>query len=77
MLNYILIVAQIIVLLVFGVLLWQVWYFFKRKDIPDDEPLGEERINYLTRRLRWIFVFVAAEVLLQLTSAILRFFEVI
>lgn len=77
MLNYILMAAQIIVLIALGILLWQVWHFFKRKDIPDDEPLGEERAKYLTRRLTVICICAAVEAALQIASAILRFLEVI
>lgn len=77
MLNYILIAAQILVLLVIGVLLWQIWRFLHSKDIPDDEPLGEERTKYLTRRLTVICICAAVEAALQIASAILRFVDAI
>ena len=72
-----LIVAQIAVLLVIGLLLWQIWRFLKRNDVPDDEPLGEERAKFMTLRLKWIAVCIGLEAVLQIASAILRFFEVI
>lgn len=72
-----LIAAQITVLLVIGVLLWQIWRFLKSTDIPDDEPLGEERAKFMTLRLKWIAVCIGLEAVLQIASAILRFFEVI
>ena len=72
-----LIVAQIAVLLVIGLLLWQIWRFLKRNDVPDDEPLGEERAKFITQRLKWIAVCIGLEAVLQIASAILRFFEVI
>ena len=75
--NYILIAAQIIVLIIIGVLLWQIWRFLHNKDIPDDEPLGKERTKYITRRLTWIAICAGLEAALQIASAILRFLEVI
>lgn len=77
MLNHILTAATIVVLIILSVLLWQVWYFFKRKDIPDDEPLGEERAGYIKRRLTWISICAGVEVVLQITAAVLRFVEAI
>lgn len=77
MFHYALIAVQIIVLLVLGVLLWQVWHFMRGKEIPDDEPLGEERAKYLKRRLTAIGICAAVEALLQLASSVLRFIEVI
>ncbi len=73
--QIILIAAQITVLLVIGVLLWQIWRKFK--SIPEDEVIGENRTKYMTRRLTWIAIcsgFVAA---LQIISAILRMVEII
>ena len=75
--NYILIAAQTIVLIIIGVLLWQIWRFLHNKDIPDDEPLGKERTKYITRRLTWIGICAGSEAALQIASAILRFMEVI
>ena len=72
-----LIVAQIAVLLVIGLLLWQIWRFLKRNDVPDDEPLGEERAKFITRRLKWIAVCIGLEAALQIASAILRMLEII
>ena len=77
MLNYILTAAQIVVLIILGVLLWQIWRFLHSKDIPDDEPLGEVRSKYITRRLTWIGICAGLEAALQIASAILRFVEAI
>ena len=73
----ILIAVQIVVLIILGVLLWQIWRFLHSKDIPDDEPLGKERAKYLTRRATWICICVGLEAALQIASAILRFLEAI
>ena len=73
--QIILIAAQIAVLLVIGVLLWQIWRFLKRSDIPDDEPLGEKLAKYLTRRLTWLCVCFGLGAALLIASAILRVLE--
>ena len=73
----ILIAVQIVVLIILGVLLWQIWHFLHSKDIPDDEPLGEERAKYITCRLTWIGICTAVEAVLQIVATILRFVEVI
>ena len=75
--QIILIAAQITVLLVIGVLLWQIWHFLKRSDLPDDEPLGEERAKYLTRRLTWLIVCFGLEAGLLIVSTILRILQII
>ena len=75
MYHTILIIAQIVVMIVLGVLLWQIWHLFHRKDIHENEPLGEERTNYITRRLTWIGICAGLEAALQIASAILRFIE--
>ena len=72
-----LIAAQITVLLVIGVLLWQIWRFLKSTDIPDDEPLGEERAKFMTLRLKWIAVCIGLEAALQVAAAVLRILEII
>jgi len=77
MYNDILLMVQIVVLIILGVLLWQIWRFLHNKDIPDDEPLGKERAKYITRRLTWIGICAGLEALLQIASAILRFIEAI
>ena len=69
-----LIVIQIIALIIIGVLLCQIWKFLNRKDIPDDEVLGEERAKYLTDRLnilRVCFIVEAAASILQLILRII------
>jgi hypothetical protein len=73
MLKYILIIAQIIVLIALGILLWQIWRKFK--SIPEDEVIGEERADYMRRRLTWVAICAIAEDVLQIASAILRFVE--
>ena len=70
-----LIAAQISVLLVIGILAWQIWRKFK--SIPDDEVIGEERAKYMTRRLKWIALCVGLEAVLSITSAVLRVLEII
>ena len=77
MLNYVLIAAQIVVFIILGVLLLQIWRFLHSKDIPDDEPLGKERAKYLSRRATWICICVGLEAVLQIAADILRFVEVI
>ena len=73
MLNYFLIAAQIIVFIIIGILLWQIWRKFK--SIPEDEIVGETRAKYMTRRLTWIAICAWLEAALQIASAILRFVE--
>ena len=73
--QIILIAAQITVLLVIGVLLWQIWRKFKL--IPEDEVMGVEQGEYMRHRLTWITVCAIVEVLLQIVSTILRMLEII
>ena len=75
MLNYFLIAAQIIVFIIIGFLVWQIWRRFK--SIPEDEIIGEARAKYMTRRLTWIGICTGLEAALQIASAILRFIEAI
>lgn len=75
MLNYILVAAQIIVLLFIGILVWQIWRKFK--SIPEDAVIGEDHTKYMTRRLTWIAICAGLEAALQITSAILRIWEII
>ena len=75
MLNYFLIAAQIIVFIIIGILLWQIWRKFK--SIPEDEIVGETRAKYMTRRLTWIAVCGILTAILQVTSIILRILEII
>ena len=70
--QILLIAAQIAVLLVIGLLLWQIWHFLKRGDISDEEPLGEERAKYFSRKLTWLIVCFGLEAGLQIISTILR-----
>ena len=70
-----LIAVQISVLLVIGVLLWQVWRKFK--SIPEDEIIGKERAKYMTRRLTWIGICSSVIAVLQIVSAILRAVNII
>ena len=73
--QYILRVAPLIPLLVIGVLIWQIYRKFK--SIPEDEIVGEERAKYMTQRLTWIAICAGLTVTLQITSIILRIFEII
>ena len=73
MLNYFLIAAQIIVFIIIGIFVWQIW--LKLKSIPEDEIVGETRAKYMTRRLTWIAICAGLEAALQIASAILRFVE--
>ena len=70
--NYAPLHAQIIVLIVAGILLWQILHCVKRKDIPQEEPLGEQRAKYLTQRLTGLSVCAVTEAALMLTQIILR-----
>ena len=73
MLNYFLIASQIIVFILIGILVWQIWR--KLKSIPEDEIVGETRAKYMTLRLTWIAICAGLEAALQIASAILRFVE--
>ena len=73
--QLILIATQIAVLLVIGVLLWQIWRKFK--SIPEDEIIGEERAKYMTLRLTLITVCSAVEIVLFIASAVLRALKII
>ena len=73
MLNYFLIASQIIVFILIGILVWQIWR--KLKSIPEDEIVGETRAKYMTLRLIWIAICAGLEAALQIASAILRFVE--
>jgi membrane protein implicated in regulation of membrane protease activity len=73
--HYLLLTTQIIVLIIAGILLWQIWHFLKRKDIPQEEPLGKQRAKYLTRRLTALSVCAVIEAALAITQAVLRFIE--
>ncbi len=75
MLKLALLAVQIAVLIVIGVLLWQIWHFLHRKDIPEDEPLGENRAKYLSHRLTAIGIGSAVEAVLCIAQAVLRFTE--
>ena len=73
--HYLLLTTQIIVLIIAGILLWQIWHFLNRKDIPQEEPLGKQRAKYLTRRLTALSVCAVIEAALAITQAVLRFIE--
>ena len=73
--HYVLLAAQVIALGIAITIIGQIWYFLKRKDIPEDEPLGEERANYLTRRLTALSVCAIIEASLMIAQAVLRFVE--
>lgn len=70
-----LIAAQISVLLVIGILAWQIWRKFQT--IPEDEIVGEERAKFMTWRLKWIAVCIGLEAALQVAAAVLRILEII
>ncbi|MBE6977450.1 MAG: hypothetical protein E7438_02245 [Ruminococcaceae bacterium] len=70
-----LIAAQITVLLVIGLLLWQIWRKFK--SIPEDEVIGEDRAKYMTQRLTWIAICSGFMAVLQIISVVLRVLEII
>ena len=75
MLNYFLIAAQIIVFILIGILVWQI--FCKFKSIPEDEIVGEERAKYMTQRLRAIVVCSTIEMMLLVAATVLRILEII
>lgn len=62
--------GQIIVLIVIGILLWQIWRAFR--SAKEDEILGQERTDYMTRRLTWLTVLAIAEAVLQIAGVVLR-----
>ena len=75
MLRSLLLAAQIAVLIAIGILLWQIWHLLHRKDIPEDEPLGEKRVKYLSHRLTAIGIGSVLEAALCIAQAVLRFME--
>mgnify|MGYP007053785316 CR=1 FL=1 len=75
MAHYIILAAQIIILVISGVLLWQIWHFLNRKDIPENEPLGEVRAKYLTQRLTALSICAVMEAVFCIAQAVLRFVE--
>ena len=68
-------IGQLIPLLIIGILVWQIYHKFK--SISEDEVIGEERTNYMTRRLTWIAVCGILIAILRVTSTILRMLEII
>ena len=70
-----LIAAQITVLLVIGILAWQIWCKFQA--IPENEIIGEARAKYMIQRLKWIVFCAGLEAALAVTSAVLRILEII
>ena len=72
--KHILFAIQVLVLIAAGVLLWQLFQFWKK--IPEDEEIGKERARYMCRRLNWIAICIALQAVLQITSAVLRAFEI-
>ena len=73
--NYILLSAQILVLLVIGGLMYQIYRKFK--SIPEDEIIGAERGKYITQRLRLIVACAAVEIVLLIATTVLRILKVI
>lgn len=70
--NLAFIIIEIILLIALGVLLWQVWKFLHDKNIPDDEPLGKERVEYLTKRIDLLKITFIAMFIVQLLHIIWR-----
>ena len=73
--HYILTAAQIIILVIVGVLLWQIWKLLVHKDIPENTPLDEKQVQTLHKKLKLLVSFVAAEAVISIIQAILRFIE--
>ena len=73
--DIILIVIQIVLLAVSIVMLWQIWQFLKRKDIPEDDHLDEKRTKYLTDRLNVLQVCIIAEVVLYVVHFVMEIVE--
>lgn len=72
MLKIAFVVIEIALLIVLGVLLWQIGKFLRDKSIPDDEPLGEERVEYLTKRIDLLKITFIAMFIVQLLHIIWR-----
>ena len=72
--KHILFAIQVLVLIAIGVLLWQIYRCWKK--IPEGEEIGKERARYMCRRLNWIAICIALQAVLQITSAVLRAFEI-
>ena len=70
---YALLALEILVLLIIVYSWLQIWRFLHRKDIPEDEPLGETRAKYLTKRLNIIGICAVLEAVLLIVTSILNF----
>ena len=75
MLHYILTAAQIVILVIVGVNLWRIWKLLVHKDISEDTPLDEKQVQTLHQKLKLLVVFVAAEAVISIIQAVLRFIE--
>lgn len=72
---YVLCAAQIIILIIASVILWQVWKLLVLKDIPDDKPLSDKQVQVLHKKLKLLVVLVAAETVVSIIQAVLRFVD--
>lgn len=75
MFPYVLCAAQIIILIIASVILWQVWKLLVHKDIPDDKPLSDKQVQVLHKKLKLLVVLVAAEAVVSIIQAVLRFVD--
>jgi len=73
--NIFLIILQVLLMVIIGITLWQIWSFLKRKDIPENEPLGEERAKYLTDRLNVLQVGFIMEAVVFVIHILLQIMD--
>lgn len=70
---YALLALEILVLLIIVFSWLQIWFFLHKKDIPEDEPLGEAKAKYLTKRLNIIGICAVLEAVMLIATSILNF----
>ena len=70
---YALLALEILVMLIIVFSWLQIWFFLHKKDIPEDEPLGEAKAKYLTKRLNIIGICAVLEAVMLSATSILNF----
>ena len=66
-------IAALVVLVIGCFPFWQIWRFLHSKKISEDEPLGEDGVNYICRRLTIIHICAITEAARLIAQAILCF----
>lgn len=70
---YALLALEILVLLIIVFSWLQICFFLHKKDIPEDEPLGEAKAKYLTKHLNIIGICAVLEAVMLIATSILNF----